>query len=1414
MLRKRISAALAAIITLASCGTAFAVYDADVIPVQTEIQDELSIAESRPQTSKFSYNLDGEELTVSLNGQTIKNTTDEDINVFIAVYEADILCKAKRYTVSADYPEVNLKDWKTTYSGDKDALKVKAFIWTADGNCKPIEEASELSDISGTVYKAFGRVVATSTGSNLRPGEVMFQIEQSDDFDGREINKSLDNIETITAQTGSTNAKDMLFIYSEAFIAKAVDGTFAIVSIESCDPSQTVTFAAKDVADDDAIIGIDYSGNRKLPVYESDISSSTIKYDLADDVKLYVNGVEDMTSASLNEKIADYILANPTGAVQLIDQTAVGSTSKDGKYDKIMVTFYVDAVVDYVTATSSTARIYFKNSQINAMRMEWDPEDKDIEVKFTKDGAEIAYTDLAEYDVLSIKYNMVEQGVASDALTDCDFYEVLVSRNVVEGSIIGKDFYDQTVKVNGNDYNLIYNDGVYSTKTWSMTSTYDCELGTYYKLFLDAFGYVAHFDELELPKDYGVIVAMYTNSGDDYPTVRLVTADGEIVSYECTDSLEAHRFYNYAVNGNPYGSASYTSFNKNTPAVKDNILAGNTVCTYKLTDGKIRFDQAFNTGYGGADLEYKASSSKIGSYSIDENTRIIDMDEYMHNGSDKVLTLSAADFDDKAAYTAYLFDKNSDGVYRFAIVFHGAVEGIYDVYGQVTDNAQTSSDYKEDEIGFEITDDDELNGKHTMNVGKTDAADIIGKYCEATIMVMKNGRIKILSISPEETNYGVIVSMYQTSGDDYPTVRLVTADGEIVSYECKDMTEATMFYNYAVNGNPYGSASYTSFNKNVPTVMDNILAGNTVCTYKLTNGRIRFDNSLYDNGGTDLEYKASTSEIGAFAIDENTRIIDMDEYMHNGSDKVSTLSAADFEDEAAYTAYLFDKNTDGVYRFAIVFHGAVEGIYDVYGQVTDNAQTSSNYKEDEIGFERTDDDELNGKHTMNVGNTDAADMIGKYCEATILVMKNGRIKILSISPEETNYGVIVAMYKSSGDDYPTVRLVTANGEIVSYECKDMTEANRLYNYAVSGNPYGSASYTSFNKYTPTVKANILAGDTVCTYKLADGRIRFDNALYGNGGTDLEYNASTSEIGAFTIDENTRIIDMDEYMHNGSDKVPTLSAADFEDEAIYDAYFFDKNNDSVYNFGIVFEGTSSIRPESRLAVVKKVNGQADTNGTTTWSYTVLRAGEEVEVRIDDSTALLPEGAVIAYIVNSDGYVDSDRLYVLYEPASTYYYNLETILSNNDFCGSQLDNVNMVTDWNKNHGKYEIAYNGRTSYSKDVFAYVGIVYKTNGNHLELFTKKTGNVSSTLTDIEDISLSGATVYLYDYNYKSGKGARVSVATATQSDSIYNVTYDDADKTQVNWYKVIDNDATPLLAFVKEVDGEATDVILFIAK
>ncbi len=514
-------------------------------------------------------------------------------------------------------------------------------------------------------YRVKGRVTVTSKGgsaSGLEKDEVTYQVEVADNFD--DIMGITKGEDTYTFKVGDTNAADLLFEYTEAIVQKDDDADeYTILSITQYGNSKTVTFAADDLADDDSAIGTDYVKNAKIPVYKTESSSSTTKYDLSTDngvvdTVVYVNGVE--AGVVTDQMINDYILENSTGTVTLVDKTSTGSTSTDGKYEYIMVDFYVDAVVDSVTTSSAYARVSFKFTDTplgSVNRMQWDPDDEDVDITFTLEDAEIAYTDLEEYDVLSIAWNVVDY---PNTLTDVEYYDVKVSRNTVTGNVTSRDGEDNTVRVDGSDYDVI--------NAYDVTS--DVELSTEYTLYLDSFGYVAYIDEGSSEKNYGVIVAMYQSAGNDYPTVRFITSNAEVVAYECKDQSEADAFYNYATGT----EAGYQDggFTKSTN--RANIIAGETVCTYKLSGGKVKFDKSYK-GAGGTDLEYKASSLKLGSYTLSESaTKIIDMDDYMSdtNSGSTVGTLSISSFEDEATYTAYLFDKSSNtGEYRFAIVFEG-----------------------------------------------------------------------------------------------------------------------------------------------------------------------------------------------------------------------------------------------------------------------------------------------------------------------------------------------------------------------------------------------------------------------------------------------------------------------------------------------------------------------------------------------------------------------------------------------------------------------------------------------------------------------------------------------------------------------------------------------------------------------
>lgn len=512
-------------------------------------------------------------------------------------------------------------------------------------------------------YVAKGRVMGTSKGNGaLEAGEVTFRVEVADNFDDLTYGKNDASADEFTMWAGDTDAENLLFTYAEAVAQYDEDADeWTILAITPYGNSKTVDFIADDVSDEDGYDNFEHTD--KIAVFKSASSNSTTKYDLADDVAVYVNGVEmvdmgadDAEAGDLNAVLTKYLFQNPTGQVTLVDATEEGSTSTDGEYDFVMITCYRTAVVSSVAASSSSVKVYFDlyDSELDT-KWEWDPEDEDINITFTLDGEEIAYTDLLEDDVISIAYN---EDLGFDSSED---FEVLVSRNKVTGNVtsIDTDEDENTARIDGQDY-----------KADKRLLTVDqIELNTEYVLFLDAFGLAVNFDEGETAKNYGVIVGMYTSAGNDHATVRMITGAGEVVAYECKDATEEGKFFNIikaAGDGESYSGETITK-----TEIEASVGVENAVVTYTLSSGKIRLKDTVDKK-GDVDLEFKASTSKLGSYAInDAVTKIIDMDGYLNGGDSTVGTMTVASFEDEAIYEAYVFDKNKNGDYRFIIVKAG-----------------------------------------------------------------------------------------------------------------------------------------------------------------------------------------------------------------------------------------------------------------------------------------------------------------------------------------------------------------------------------------------------------------------------------------------------------------------------------------------------------------------------------------------------------------------------------------------------------------------------------------------------------------------------------------------------------------------------------------------------------------------
>ena len=511
-------------------------------------------------------------------------------------------------------------------------------------------------------YVVKGRVENTSrTLSSLDDNQVQFKIESADNFNDTYVVKT----DPITQEmyVGTTNAANMLFTYSEAIVQKDTDSDeYTLIAISQYGANKTQEVKTALISDEESY---SYSmiTEAKIPVYKSETSTSVTAYKLASqknngtDVQLYVNGVK-LDNVD-DETAAAYLLNsnNATGTVTLIDATETGSTSTDGYYEYILVDYYVDAVIDSVSETSTYNRIYFKNNDvaIKGSRLQWDPEDENVSVKFLKDDAEVAVKDLAEDTVLSIAYDV------TGAFADSEFYEALVSTNTVSGTVTSRDASEGIVKIDGNEY-----EGANYIDAGAL------ELSTEYTLYLDVFGYIANYEEGVASKNYAIIVGMYKSNGEDYATVRMITPEsGTPVTKVCKDENEEDKFFTVFNGKDPEGKDGVIAYDGGSYTRTDIAAVQNNVCTYTTTSSGVKFKE-YLAPKGGAELEYKASSNKLGSYTLSETaSAIVDIDGYMR-GDNSAGIMALSSFENEAEYEAYVYgDKASDGSYRFVIVVSG-----------------------------------------------------------------------------------------------------------------------------------------------------------------------------------------------------------------------------------------------------------------------------------------------------------------------------------------------------------------------------------------------------------------------------------------------------------------------------------------------------------------------------------------------------------------------------------------------------------------------------------------------------------------------------------------------------------------------------------------------------------------------
>lgn len=610
-----------------------------------------------------------------------------------------------------DAPLCVIASWKTEWNGSK-----TPNLEARDG--KEGRAYETLFTEKHDAYKVYGRVTETSKTGLVDTDKVTFQVEKADNFDDEEV--KADSPVSEDMYIGDSKADNYLRTYSQALIQKNDDDEFTILSIAAAAANKSVTVASEDFDENK-------STDEALYFFPAGTTKGSTKYqlDTTNGVTIYINGVESSKSIA---ELRDYLDKNETASVTLQKETETGSTSTSAKYNTIMVSSYVTAIVDEVIDKTNETSVNFDtySSGIQA-KMTVNKDDDNYTYSFKLDGKDIEAKDLQQNDVLNISYD------TTGSFKDSSFYDVIVTRNVVDG-----------VKCTSiNDSKGEYTIGGTKYKA-AEGMDIDVETSTEYSLYLDHFGRIAKADENSVSKNYGVLKNIYKKAGGDY-MAQIITKKGTEEEYK-VDSDKVNEYATYLKYATFYSDAKKE--NKIDTTTKDwqskvvafdepkystsqpkSVAYPEQVVEYSVSSSsnKITIKNGGVIAPTAADAEYKESGNKIGSVKMADSTVILDLSEVDTKDSYSVVS----SLNDGSNYVAYGYDKSkSDNTYRFVII----TEGTSSVFNSETQLAIFNGSEVIDKDGDKTAYNLVVNGEEkqfvldddvviTGNAGKTVAED-------------------------------------------------------------------------------------------------------------------------------------------------------------------------------------------------------------------------------------------------------------------------------------------------------------------------------------------------------------------------------------------------------------------------------------------------------------------------------------------------------------------------------------------------------------------------------------------------------------------------------------------------------------------------------------------------------------------
>lgn len=383
--------------------------------------------------------------------------------------------------------------------------------------------------------------VTSLTGYNSidtdKKAEVLVDFEDSTDNANYAVKKDINKL--YEAESG---AGQLLGYFVDGY-AKETDrsGEYDIIAVTASNKNKTESFTLDKFST--AANGTD-SASAKIEYYKNDNDSKTTSLTIDADANIIYNGVAyGSTAKALTDVLKDVQVMFDDKDKECVysgEITVIDNDTTNG-YDVVKVDVASPAVVKEV---KSSGKVNFKetakNSSINKYKdkieLDFDEDVTDTVINLTKDGKAVAYTDLKEWDVLSILYSGVNKYYDVKVVDSTKLDSSITSRADSTTSFDGKEY-----TIDGNKYDVAA--GCYGYKNGGWT------VGTAGVFYIDAYGKIVAYDKngsttsSTTNGNYAYILNTGTaNDGfDNVISLQMLTKDGKVVE---ADLAEKVRFEN------------------------------------------------------------------------------------------------------------------------------------------------------------------------------------------------------------------------------------------------------------------------------------------------------------------------------------------------------------------------------------------------------------------------------------------------------------------------------------------------------------------------------------------------------------------------------------------------------------------------------------------------------------------------------------------------------------------------------------------------------------------------------------------------------------------------------------------------------------------------------------------------------